>query len=119
MPAISASLYEALQGADTIGREQALAAASWVIDGRHTHEHYRDLLRLIDDGDPRMWDMLPAEPNLSGEWADDLTPYQLALELGFEDPSGEVIDRLADAFDDAVMDAFIPEIERLLIEATR
>lgn len=101
-----------------LGVEAALAAASWVIDGNHSGRHYATVLDLIDDGDPRADEYLPAYPNLSGEYADDPTPHRLYLEIvGCEfDPydDGVVVDALADAWEQGVSDTFLPECERLL-----
>jgi hypothetical protein len=58
-----------------LGADAALAAASWLI---LSDQQARSIL---DDIDPLVLDDL-GEPNLSGEWADDLTPELLAEEVG-------------------------------------
>jgi hypothetical protein len=59
-----------------------------------------------------VWDSLPREPNLSGEWADDPTPDGLALEIVGEQieqewpENGELTDELADAWLEGVTATF-------------
>jgi hypothetical protein len=110
------------QQAYDLGVEAAKAAASWVLDGNASDEHYRALLKMIDDGDPRVDDSLPRCPDLSGEWADDRTPLSLACEIVSREESGDeidphLVDALADAFEEGVSDTFMDECERLLREA--
>ncbi len=96
-----------------LGADAARAAASWVLDGNATAEHYRALLALIEDGDPSADDHLPAMPGLSGEWADSPTPATLADELGLDEVSAEQID----AWETGVFETFQPECARLLRNA--
>jgi hypothetical protein len=93
------------------GREAAQNAASWI--GPVEVNSARALLGMLSDGDPAVWDYLPAEPNLSGEWSDDATPITLAREItGDDEPDANVIDVLADAFESAVSEAFESACER-------
>lgn len=109
-----------------LGRDVATAAASWTVDGTTPVEHVRRVLAMLDAGDPEADVYLPAQPNLSGEYADDPTPESLAAEIlgadyataadhGGEDHiPAEQVDALADAFERGVEDVFQPECERLL-----
>lgn len=46
-------------------------------------------------------------PNLSGEWADHLTPLELARHItGDDDPDTDLIDILAEEYEEAVTDQF-------------
>ena len=100
-----------------LGGEAARNAASWVLDGNASVEHYRRLIGMLDEGDPAMYDYLPREPNLSGEFADDPTPASLAAALDVADASPEYIDAIADAWEEGASEVFTLECERLLREA--
>jgi hypothetical protein len=114
------------QQAYELGQEHARNAASWIIDGNADQEHYLRVLALMESGDAD--DYLPREPNLSGEYADDLTPLALYDEimgapvgedsLSFETDYGSMIDRLYNAYEAGVSDTFHAECERLLLAAT-
>lgn len=72
---------------------------------------------MIENGDPRAEEYLPREPNLSGEFADDLTPVGLVRVVTGEhidDIQPEVADAIADAYEAGVSDTFEPECERIL-----
>jgi hypothetical protein len=112
------------QQAYELGVEHAKSAASWVIDGNTDREWIVETLRFLEDGDPRIEDRLPREPNLSGEYADDPTPTSLYRDvtgrdpvesLAFETEHGQ--DALADAYEQGVSDTFFVECERILREA--
>jgi hypothetical protein len=117
-----------IKSAANMGREAGHAAASWVINGNATDEHYARLLRMIDDGDPRAEEYLPTRPNLSGEWADDLSPIGLyeqitgldhseeedAAGMAYETLIGSVVDAIANAWEEGVSETFEIECERLL-----
>jgi hypothetical protein len=52
-------------------------------------------------------------PNLSGEWAGDLTEHSLAESLGLDpdgDPHGVIIPELADAWESAANEAYYDEL---------
>src|SRR4051812_4422124 len=70
-----------IEEATQLGRDAGLAAASWIIDGNTKREFIPAVLALMDDGDPRADEYLPAMPNLSGEWSDDPTPDGLARDI--------------------------------------
>jgi hypothetical protein len=98
-----------------IGREAGKAAGSWAADGNTDPEGARRLVAMLDDGDPAAYDRLPDAPNLSGEWADDPTPLSLARDITGEDyPDPELMDRLAEAFDEGVGETFEQACEREL-----
>jgi len=105
---------EAAPLAREAGREAAHNAASWI--GPVESNSARALLSMLSNGDPAVWDYLPAAPNLSGEWADDPTPLSLARSItGVSEPGGDAIDALADAFELAVADTFERACERELL----
>src|SRR5262245_9018693 len=111
-------MTDAIQEARTIGQNAAKAAASWVCDGNTDPEHIRRLLQMLADGDPESEHYLPAQPDLSGQWADDPTALSLARDVtGEEDPEPETIDAIADAFEEAVSETFEPACERVLRRA--
>lgn len=100
-----------------MGRAAGLAAASWAADGNTSADHARRVLAMLDDGDPAADDYLPAYPNLSGEWADDLTPNSLARDIlggDLDDDYPEASQALCDAWEDGVAETFDPECERTL-----
>jgi hypothetical protein len=105
-----------------LGVEHAKNAASWVIDGNTTHDHIVTVLRRLVDGDPLVEDLLPARPNLSGEWDDDLTPLTLASDILDRDSVeldwDEDIEPLCDAYEAGVADTFEVECERILRAAS-
>lgn len=91
------------------GIEAADAAASWVTDGNESDESRRRKLAMMEEGDPAVYDLLPARPNLSGEYADDPTPQSLARDVtGLDDFSEtpELVDQIAEAFEDGVSETF-------------
>lgn len=104
-----------MAGAREIGREHARSAASWAADGNTTDEHRRNVLRMLDDGDPQAWDFLPAMPNLSGEFADSPTPDSL-----FDDVVGENdTDMDADDLLDAICSAYEEGVSEVFEDACR
>lgn len=58
-----------------LGADAALTATSWLVMS------VSDAKAILSDIDPEVVDRYP-EPNLSGEFADDLTPELLAIEVG-------------------------------------
>jgi hypothetical protein len=106
------------QEAYELGVEHARNAASWVIDGNTSQEHIARAVAVLDEGDPALDDYLPRRPNLSGEYADELTPGELAAEitgLDSDDPHfDELADILADAYERGVDETFEAECERIL-----
>jgi hypothetical protein len=106
------------QEAYELGVEHARNVASWIIDGNTPHEYVVRVVAMLDAGDPAIDDHLPRRPNLSGEYADDLTPGMLAAEitdLDSDDPHfDELADTLADAYERGVSETFETECERIL-----
>lgn len=122
------SKFEA--AAHALGVEAAKTAASWATDGNTSEEHYRRVLTMLEDGDPRAEEYLPARPDLSGEWADAPTVRSLYGEvtgrelpdagdegLSFETEHGALMDAIADAWEAGVSETFEHECERLIREA--
>lgn len=84
-----------------------LAAATWFeTDDPGT------LLAMIRDGDQRVDDYLPAQPNLSGEMADGMTPARLLDELGedIDDVDPDDVDAICTAYETAVAGHWEPAI---------
>jgi len=101
-----------LAAARVAGIEAARNAASWTTDGTTDVLDASRLLAMLDDGDPAAYDYLPRYPDLSGEWADDPTPLSLAREItGDDDPAPDVIDALAEAWEEAVAETFTDACE--------
>ena len=101
------------------GEEHARNTASWATDGNSDHAERARVLAMLRDGDPEAWDHLPREPNLSGEYAEDLTPQSLAEGiLGPERheqlADTDIIDTLADAYETGVSEVFGLACERQL-----
>lgn len=95
------------------GTADAEAAASWTVDGNTSQGSIRRVLTLMDDGDD-IDDYCPRRPDLSGEWADSLTPLALARDIIGEDWADEWVDELSDAYDEAVDETFYAACERNL-----
>src|ERR1039458_8082098 len=91
-----------LAAAKQLGQDHANNAASWVYDGNSDLEECKRVLEMLRAGDPAVWDWLPQPPSLSGEWADELAPQSLAVQIvgseldGIDDES-TLIDELSDA----------------------
>ena len=111
------------QAAWELGADAARAAASWVIDGNLSTEHYARLVTMMADGDPRLDEYLPARPDLSGEWADKtpaslfetVTGFDAHAEASFNgDAYAELVEQLCDAWEAGVSDTFETECERLI-----
>lgn len=125
LPAISDARMEELKAqAHELGRQAGVAAGSWAADGNTDAEHARRVLAGIEDGDPIIMDSLPVAPDLSGEWADGMTPARLALALGLtddatgavlpEDESGDILAELCDAWEESASEGCQQEAERVL-----
>jgi hypothetical protein len=101
-----------------LGRDAAIAAASWVVDGSMSQDHIRRMVAWLDAGDPRVDEFLPAMPDLSGEWADAPTPLSLTTEIvGDSVDPDPIVDEIADAWEAGVSDTFQAECERILRDA--
>jgi hypothetical protein len=105
-----------IQAARELGIEHARNVASWVADGNTDPEGIRRVLRMLEEGDPAADDYLPRRPDLSGEWADGLTPVSLFAEITGEDYvdaglahetlMGGPLDAMCDAYEQGVADTF-------------
>ncbi len=108
-----------VEEARLLGVEHAEAAAGWSFDGNSDPAERARVLAMLRDGDPVADDFLPAQPNLSGEWADSLAPGELfELIVGREpasDADGDLVERLADGYEQGVGEAFAPACELALI----
>lgn len=106
------------------GEDDAIAAASWTVDGNTKREAIPAVLAMADAGDPELYDYLPAMPDLSGEWADALTPSKLFEEITGMDAHAEAsfnfdaysacADALCEAYEDGVSATFEGECVRIL-----
>jgi hypothetical protein len=101
-----------------LGVTAAKNAASWAYDGNMSQRDIELRIKGLDEGDPAVWDLLPNEPNLSGEWADAPTPLSVARAiLGTDIDDQELYDaepELADAWERGVADTFADECERVV-----
>jgi len=108
---------EWLAQAKARGRQAGLAAASWAIDGNRDEQWYRKALALLDAGDPLVDEWMPALPDLSGEWADELTMSELAAEVvepaHADDVGCDLVNDLATAWEAGRDEVFHTEVERL------
>lgn len=112
---VTDELIEAVREA---GIRAARNAATWIADGTTPTDSIRGMLQGIDECDPVTMDALDAlRPNLSGEWADDLTPVGLAVDIldmdGCDIPHDD-IDTIADAWTQGVDDTFVEACETKL-----
>lgn len=98
-----------------LGVKAALAAASWIVDGNTKTEFIPAVLVMFDDGDPAVDDYLPRRPDLSGEFADAVTPQTLCAWIGCTSDESEAV---CGAWEDGVSDTFMDECERILRAAT-
>jgi hypothetical protein len=111
------------EDAREFGRDAARNAATWITDGNDSDESRRRKLELIEDG--RLDEIMRA-PNLSGEYADDLTSARLYeqitgrdahADMSFDaDSYGPLMDSLSDAYEEGVServeDACVAELQR-------
>lgn len=99
-----------------MGAEHGRAAASWYFDGNTTTEQYESTLRLLDAGDPVVYDSFPSSP-LSGEYAGDPTPESVLHELGLvsaDDAAEDALTQYEDGFAVAVADEIEGTARRML-----
>lgn len=97
---------DVLEQARELGRQAGRDAGSWAADGNTSAEHIRKVLAMLDVGDPAADEFLPRTPNLSGEYADDVTAHSLASELLGNDQTPEDRDAISDAWEDGVRETF-------------
>jgi hypothetical protein len=112
------SMADCLESARKLGEANGKGAASWTIDGNVTESTVRAIVKMVDDGDPALYDQF-REPSFSGEYADDYSERSLCDDIGidYDSSATEDIDRLADAYLDSVREAFWQEVERLYRQA--
>ena len=104
--------------ASEAGADAAKSAATWTVDGNVGEAYAPTMLKMLSDGDPQVYDYLPRRPDLSGEYADDVTPLSLAREItSLEDPDPDLIDALADAYEAGVSETFEAACEAELRKA--
>lgn len=97
------------------GTDRGKAAASWVFDGNTSRENFEMFLKLSDDGDPAIGDVYGPPAWLSGEWADERTPQDLAVEFNLADDD---LDEACEAYEEAADSAYWAELERTAIHHT-
>ena len=105
--------------AQRMGRDAGQNAAEWwaqdAVGGRNTNTR-RDIAKgaraLLEDF-PIGW---PDAPNLSGEWADSMTPQKLISELGLDadDLTGEDVADICAAWEDGADGAFNDAVDNHL-----
>jgi len=88
------------------GRAIGRGAASWVVDGNTTEETKANIRRMIEEGDPVLYNTMPSP--LSGEWGGE-SLAQLSLHVG--------VDLDEDDFAVAFMDGYSEGWERGVEEA--
>jgi hypothetical protein len=97
---------ETLGAAYDLGALHARNAASWIVDGNSDTRMARKLLRMMEDGDPAAEDYLPARPDLSGQYAGDLTPASLCEMFDVDTSDERVMYAMCDAYEDGVSETF-------------
>lgn len=102
---------EHISKASALGREHGYSAGTWVIDGNTSEETAKAIIAGYEDGDPQVMDMQPSP--LSGEWADDLGPYDLVYELDIPDTEldeGHIPASILDAYEEGFSEAYWAEV---------
>jgi sugar/nucleoside kinase (ribokinase family) len=118
---ISNTIETAVKRAETLGTKHGRNAAEWAAQdafgGRHTGDSEaaaREFLRMAEDGDPVLFDRYQA-PNLSGEWADNMTIGRLMDHcFATEDDLAECADsedEICLAYEDAASNGFWGRLE--------
>ena len=111
---------QAIAKAEKLGKEHGENAAQWVIQdswgGRVSSPQDREAAKAFLDGaeagDPAILDSFNP-PNLSGEWADSMTPAKLIEEV----TEGEIMvteeeaDAICEAYETSAADGFCQELE--------
>lgn len=103
---VSAEAREAAE----LGRQAGESAASWAFDGNTSIDTYRETIQGIEDCDPLVLDRFRV-PNLSGEWADEVSSQDLTRELGIADEDAEHADEVCSAWEDAASEAYWAAVE--------
>lgn len=113
---MSSTTTDLLADARKLGEDAARSAASWMVDGNTDLEAARQVLEMMRNGDPAAYDYLPAMPNLSGEWADEMTPLKLYEEIGLDEVPETMTDPYCDAYEEGVSETFYPACEAELVK---
>jgi hypothetical protein len=94
-----------------LGKECGHNAGTWFeVSG---HREASRILRMLDDGDPRVEERLNEPAPLSGEHTDDMTPKSLFETLGTPGGLSDFDEAdIMSAYEDAFHEAFIAEVER-------
>ena len=107
---------KATDTAREMGRAAGRAAATWFFDGNTTDETYASVARGVAEGDPEILDMFKV-PDLSGEWADGLTPDGLMARVyAHPERNRDNEDAVCQAWEDGAQEGYMAEIERTLRE---
>lgn len=114
-----------IKEAEEIGVAHGENAADWfeqdAFGGRCTRNHKENAQRIldaIDEGDPAFWDGINL-PNLSGEYADDMTTRDLArivcdrCRIDHDNVPPEVEDEISTAYENGVGTGFVDRITSL------
>jgi hypothetical protein len=116
-----AYIEKVIKEAEKLGKAHGENAAQWVAQdswggrvasSRQSEENARAFLKGIEEGDPMIMDSYTS-PNLSGEWADSMTPRNLIEEVTEGEISLEPEEESAicDAYEQAASDGFWQELE--------
>ncbi len=103
-----------------IGAQHGANAASWVFDGNTPEATYHAIVRVIDEGDPMLYDSYRA-PSLSGEFSDDYSERDLVDDMtsdacraqGHDASDHDDWDDIANAYNDAASESFWQEVESI------
>jgi hypothetical protein len=116
-----AYIEKAIKEAEILGKSHGENAAQWVAQdswggrvasSRQSEENARAFLKGIEEGDPMIMDSY-VSPNLSGEWADSMTPRSLIEEV----TEGEIMlteeeaDAVCQAYETEAANGFWQELE--------
>lgn len=104
----------AIAEATARGSRAGKSAASWCFDGNTTDATYRDVARMLEDGDPMLDSRIAAPDWLSGEFAGESIPELLGdlLPEDEDEDDGEQSNEIYDAYCNAADEAFWAEVER-------
>jgi hypothetical protein len=113
--AIETAIKQAEQLGKCHGQNAAEHVAQHAWGGRHTGDSKaaaREFLRQLEDGDPVLWDAYEA-PNLSGQYAGDMTPRELIAEVydGDEMLAEEDGDEICAAYQEEAASGFWGRLE--------
>jgi hypothetical protein len=115
------AIETAIKQAEQLGKRHGQAVAEMIAQyawgGRNSsakdsEQAARDFLRMSEDGDPALWNAYEA-PNLSGQYAGDMTPRELIAEVydGDEMLEPEDGDDICRAYEDGSRDGFWGRLE--------